>query len=325
MAALELAAAALLAAAVIAAPAAPAAAAHRGGDGSSSRSASRSTGSGRHGSSSSSGSSSKLTAMLWEQFEQSGILQQLPTILTRQALDIQSPQGQPVRQQTRLQSQAGFGLELFTRSEYTVSLFELLHNLNKLQPSFLTAHPAGQQCLVPALHLALSSVQSISTAVKQAGPQECLENWLQYSWNATRITIFPAAKQLLDSIVERPVGAGTSSSTSSSGGTPSHPVSHDTDGSSGGTDDSSGQVDAALALLQTEQTVQWVCVDTLVAMLAQFLIQAPAIDAATRSSSSSSSALNSGRARGSPATTSSSSSSSSRRQPVTGSVSRKQW
>jgi hypothetical protein len=156
-----------------------------GGDGSSSRSAGRSTGSssgsGRHGSSSSSGSSSKLTAMLWEQFEQSGILQQLPTILTRQALDIQSPLGQPVRQQTRMQSQAGFGIELFTRSEYTVSLFELLHNLNKLQPSFLTAHPAGQQCLVPALHLALSSLQSISTAVKQAGPQECLENLLQYS------------------------------------------------------------------------------------------------------------------------------------------------
>jgi hypothetical protein len=152
------------------------------------------------GSSSGSGSSTdRLMAMLWEQIEQSGLLQQLPSVLSQQASDILSPLNRLQPQQARVQSHSGFALQLFIRSEHTVSLFGLLHSLTKLHPSFVTAHPAGQQCLVPAMHLALSSLHSISKAVAQAGPQQCLEHWLQYSWNAARTTVFPAAKQLLDS------------------------------------------------------------------------------------------------------------------------------
>jgi hypothetical protein len=85
--------------------------------------------------------------MLWEQIEKSGLLQLLPTALSRQAMHTPLV-ADPVADSAGL-SQGTHNL---------LELFGALHML--LQPALLTTHAAGLQCLVPAMQLALNTVQA---------------------------------------------------------------------------------------------------------------------------------------------------------------------
>jgi hypothetical protein len=112
-------------------------------------------------------SNSRLTAMLWEQVEQSGLLQQLPGSLNFQVAHIQQPVGQLKLEDSPAPTQG------------TEQLLHILRCLQHLQPSFFTGLAAGQQCLVPAMQLSLSSLQLISTVLlASSGGQEWMAKWL---------------------------------------------------------------------------------------------------------------------------------------------------
>ena len=93
---------------------------------------------------SSSSSSSKLTAILWDQIEQSGILQQLPQALKCSVDAVQTP----------LKADQ-FASSTFLTDE-TLKMLQLVYGLQQLQPNFLTTHAAGKQSVVPAMQLGLS-------------------------------------------------------------------------------------------------------------------------------------------------------------------------
>ena len=127
------------------------------------------TGSSSRSSSSSSSSSSSrgLTVAFWEQLEQSGFLQQLPDTVGHQASRIHASKDRGNDAAARL-----------AVSQDARDLLEALHGLRTLQPSFLTAHAAGQRCVVPAMQLGLHSMQYISTAVEKAGREQHLRTGL---------------------------------------------------------------------------------------------------------------------------------------------------
>jgi hypothetical protein len=119
--------------------------------------------------SSSSTSSSALTAMFWEQLERSSFLQQLPSAFTLQASRMQASGAQHI-------DSASVFLHM--------PAFHLWGGLQRLQPSFLTDHVTGQQCIVPAMQLGLASLQYISKAASQGGRQDWMRDLLQLSCNA---------------------------------------------------------------------------------------------------------------------------------------------
>jgi hypothetical protein len=234
---------------------------------------------------SSSSSSSELSAMLWEQIEQSGFLLQLPPTLSLLA--------------------AGMTAGPFDASvplrQHAINLANILKVLRQLQPSFLTVHAAGQQCLAPTMQLGLSSLHYISIALAQAGRQEGMERCLRRCWDAASFAAC-AAVDLLEQ--GRPGdqhagGAGTNS------------------GSSSSSSSSSSQRAAALAVLQAEQLAQWLSMNAVVAMLAHwvFLQQEAPTNAAMSNSisitSNSNSSLAASRAHS--------------RQPAVDSMSEEQW
>ena len=147
-----------------------------------SSSSSRQAGSG--GSSHSIASSCGLKAMLLEQLEKSGLLQQLPVLLSS---NFPYLQGRAADDPS--------GLE-----QYTSTLFRLLDAVQQLHPSFLTDHEAGQQCLAPAMQLSLGSMQFLSSVVGQAGKQDrmVLEGWLDSCWE-----VADSAADAVNSLLER--------------------------------------------------------------------------------------------------------------------------
>jgi hypothetical protein len=109
----------------------------------------------------SSASNSGLTAMLWQQIEQSGLLQHLPDALSCNPNELLSQiPDQPT------------GIASRYLSKRNVYLLTLVEGLQKLHPSFLSAHAAGQQCVVPAIQFGMSSLHFISKAFADAGQQE---------------------------------------------------------------------------------------------------------------------------------------------------------
>jgi hypothetical protein len=189
-------------------------------------------------------SGSGLTAMLWEQLEQSGLLQQLPDALIRQASHLQLPV-----------DQLGDSAEL---SLHTTNLLKIMHWLRQLHPSFHTVHAAGRQCAGPAMQLGLSSLQYISSTLEKTGRQEWMGLWLHNSWD-TASSAAHAARTVLESVIN-PEDAGARSSSS-------RPQTHQASPCTAGSNSGGSQRDAALALLQAEQTTQWACLHTVVTML----------------------------------------------------------
>jgi hypothetical protein len=219
-----------------------------------------SSSSGSTSSSSSSSSSSALTTLLW-QVEQSGFLQQLPVALGLQARPLAADQ-----------------VDGSLGPQDIVNAAGLVHSLSRLQPSFLSAHAAGQQCVVPTMQLGLSAFQYTSMALAQVGRQEWMRNFLSCCWQAASAAAAAALKLLASLDAQQATGASSSTAAGSSS-------------SSTGRSSGTSQRDAAHAVLQAEQTAQWLCLNLVVALLAhwQSLQAATATDVGTSNSNSSSS------------------------------------
>jgi hypothetical protein len=144
-------------------------------------------GSGISSSSSSSSNSSNnkggLTIALWAQIEQSGLLQQLPGMLNSHLQTLQSNEPH-AGESTR---------EIFIDM---INLCTLLSSLRKLNPIYLSAHAAGQQCLVPAMQLALSSLPYISIALAHEGQRAWMQQWLGSCWQLAILAGFAATPLL---------------------------------------------------------------------------------------------------------------------------------
>ena len=222
------------------------------------------------GTNSRSSSSSGLTAMLWEQLEQSGFLQQLPAQLGKRSAVF-----------SLVHASCSVGKVM---SETSIRILNTVGTLQKLQPSFLTAHAAGRHCVVPAMQYALATLQFISTVMVQTGQQKWMEQWLGCAWDTGIASVSAATAVLHDQLDQ---GASESSrGASSSQGQHAGSATAVAAGSSGS--GSSNTADA-LAVLQAEQTLQWCCLDALVPMLAQFLQEGRGTDADTASGLTSSS------------------------------------
>ena len=221
-------------------------------------------------SSSSSSSSSGLKVKLWEQVEQSGLLQQLPPAVSRQA--------------ERLKADHFVSSLGLPQHVHTVNLVTLIVQLRELQPTFFTAHAAGKRCVVPAMHLSLNAIQYASMAFTQAGRQDWMELLLRCCWQLAGFATAATASLLDTHEGQEAAAAGRGSSGGSGHGGGGS-------GSSIGRSDGTSQQDAAIAVLQVEQTLQWSCMSSVVIILAHWLSlqTAAAANAGTCSSSSSSS------------------------------------
>jgi hypothetical protein len=245
-------------------------------------------------STSSSSSNSKLTAMLWQQIEQSGVLQHLPaalSITTPELLD-QIPD-HPTKAHSCL---AGSASEILSWRSFCLG--NLLDGLQMLHPNFLSAHAVGQQCLAPAMQFGMSSLQYISSTLAQAGRQEWMGAWLSGAAFVANNGAVDAGKLLRNLLKQQDTANipwDDASSSSSSGSS------------------TAGQLrEAALALLRAPQTMQWVYLHAVVSMMGQFLQQAAAT-AGTASTKTTISSSDPARvAANSP-------------QPAAGSMSGEQW
>ena len=256
----------------------------------------RSSSSSGGGSSNTSGST--LSAMFWAQIEQSGLLQQLPDALDCQPGVLQAC---PTAVQ---KSMAGMASDTMLIS----NLFNLLYGLQTLQPAFLTSHAEGRRCVFPAMQLGLRTLQFVSTAFKQVGRQEIMQELLTRSWDGASTVAAVALKALQSSAPETGGSAGSGSHGSSSPGSSA----------------------AALQLLQVQQTTEWVCLSVVMPMVAQFLQQATDMPNTPTSSSSRTTGLRGGAASSNrkAAAASATGKASSRqcsRQPVTNTVAGEQW
>jgi hypothetical protein len=198
----------------------------------------------RSSSSSDGGSSTSgrtLSAIFWQQVEQSGLLQQLPD-----ALDFE-PGVLRARPTAVQKGMAGMATDTMMIS----NIFNLLYGLQQLQPSFLTDHAVGRRCVVPAMQLGLRTLQFVSTAFKQVGRQEWMQELLTRSWNGASSAAIVAADVLKNRLVEECESTGSDSHGSSS----------------------TGNSATVLQLLQAQETTQWVCLRVVMPMVAQFLQQ----------------------------------------------------
>ena len=211
------------------------------------------------GTDSRSSSGSGLTAMLWQQIEQSGLLQQLPGQLSVET-------AQHIRTPYRHSALGMYAAERMSRT--TSNLLHTVGALQRVYPMLFSAYPAGRQCLVLAMQLALSSLQYISTAMTKSGRQEWMENWLDSSW-----TVGTTAASTLFLLNQEASGTGVSSSTQHQ---------HASPGAACSSSSASGD---ALPLLQAKQTLKWCCLDAVVPMLAQDIQQAGNSDTASGSRS----------------------------------------
>ena len=227
-------------------------------------------------SSTSTSTSSNLTAgrLLWQQLEQSGLLQKLPAVLSCQASHIQQKTSTLCQQQNDDDL-----LALLPRDPEDI--LKVMISIQQLQPGFLTVHAAGQQCVVPAMQLGMSSMRHISAALAQEGstPPDWMRAWMIRSFNVAA-NAGTAAKSRMESICPglaiRGVGLVMTPFDSS---------------------------EATQELLAAEETTQWFCLSAVLPMLMHFTQQATAADAGSSTTTSRSSG-----GRGSPAATASSSS-----------------
>jgi hypothetical protein len=243
------------------------------------------------GSSSSSGSGSKVTAMLWGQIEQSGLLQLLPQVVSMSLAVLNS--FMPA-------DQLGSKTAL---SDDAIKVLETVHGLHRLQPSFYTTHAAGRQCLVPVMQLALGSLQRFSLVLGHAGRQEWMEGWLGVAFNAASNAAAAAVSLARSDEEQARASSGSTDSSSGGGGTTcSSSRSAGTNADSAAAGSSSGASAATAAVvdvLQAEQTLQLCCLRIVVVMLAQYLQQTSATNIAISNCSSSSSSSGSSSQRNS--------------------------
>jgi hypothetical protein len=105
-----------------------------------------------------------LTAVLWQQLEQSGLLQKLPALLTLHTSQLQH------KLSTLSQPEGMDGTPALANYQTDLlDMLKLIDSVQRLQPAFLTAHAAGQQCVVPAMQLGMTSMRYISVVLAQEG------------------------------------------------------------------------------------------------------------------------------------------------------------
>jgi hypothetical protein len=90
-----------------------------------------------------------MTAVLWEQIEQSGLLQELPGQLSSQSDHLS---------RTPYQHSGAGRVAAGSMHKTAKNLLYMVSSLQDMYPSFLKTHAAGRQCLVSAMQLALSSL-----------------------------------------------------------------------------------------------------------------------------------------------------------------------
>jgi hypothetical protein len=105
---------------------------------------------------------SKLTAMLWEQLEQSGLLQQLPDAMRFLSSHICTAASQLPDHAGRLKA-----------ARLTKAMLDLVDSLPQLLPSYFKAQT---ECMVPAMQLCHSSMQYLSSLVAQTGLQQWMDS-----------------------------------------------------------------------------------------------------------------------------------------------------
>jgi hypothetical protein len=106
--------------------------------------------------------------------EQSGVLHQLPGMLTSNLSALQSSGMTDDKSPDITLAPVRLSGQIFVQ-------LQLLRGLQHLHSSLPAAHAAscaGQQFVVPGMQVCMSSVQHISTAYTQAGRQEWMEHWL---------------------------------------------------------------------------------------------------------------------------------------------------
>lgn len=150
---------------------------------------------------STSGSSgSGQTGMLWQQLEQSGILQQLPDALRLQIVYMTT--GAPA---------ASSGLP-----EHTVIVFQLLRSLQLLYSCFFTDHAAGQQCVGLNMQLALNTLLYVTKELAQSGRQQWVERCLLCACDTANATT-SGVETLLERLRDQQTNGASSSSGNSNG------------------------------------------------------------------------------------------------------------
>mgnify|MGYP001807281310 CR=1 FL=1 len=165
-------------------------------------------------------------------------------------------------------------------SQYVYNVVELVDGLRKLQPSFLTACAAGQQCLSAILQLTLSSMQYISsereTVLAQAGKEEWTERWLAVALGTASSTA-SAADRIVKLFNSEQQASGSTAAGATSGNTSSSSSSSRSSTSSGASSRAGSRDTASgLGVLQAEQLLQWYCLRPIVWMLAQHMQEATA-------------------------------------------------
>jgi hypothetical protein len=211
-------------------------------------------------SSSSSSSSNKLSSTLLQQLEQSGFLQLLPELYSNliQQLEVsEAAAGERIQ-------------ELGKAWAYQVDLFALLlSSLQKLAPDFWTKHAAAQQCLVPAMRLAVLSVRHVSRALQQSGLQEPQpESWMDALVQATTCVANTALDATLQLHCMHTVEAAAGSTESSRN--PASSTLTSPDGAGGAAASSSSRSDTSAAIpeaVRAEPTLQWASMSLLLTML----------------------------------------------------------
>lgn len=133
---------------------------------------------GHHNNSSSSNQLNSLGVSLRQQLEQSGLLQQLPALLTVTAQQLEhTPTAAATNQESvNAGPSADDTVRAACRAWYvseegqSMSLLWLVSKVCKLVPDFLSSHAAGSLCLLPSARLAMGVLRHVSS--KTAGQQQ---------------------------------------------------------------------------------------------------------------------------------------------------------
>ena len=217
-------------------------------------------------------SSSKLTGMLRQQLEQSGFLQQLPQLFQHVIMLIDAA---PATAATTMEDLVGPDISVLGPK-----LSKILHCLVQLDPSFLTTHAGGQQCLLLAMQLQQRSLSYISAALATTEMKPWMLVWAGSMGVGSKTSA--AWHGAVVSLIKSTTGGSNSSSSSgaassSSAGSSSRTLAKRSQAPGGGgisDSDPPSQSSPRATVLSAEATTQFMCMSALVPMLVPFVQQA---------------------------------------------------
>lgn len=228
----------------------------------------------------SSSCSRQMAAQLWEQVQQSDILQQLPGLLSSTVTTLQT-------QLTGEPEPLCSGEKKVTQDILT-GVLSMMHAVVQVQPAYYSTHTAQQQCLAPVMQLALMTLQNVSKSLAHDGQQKWMEHLL-YTAGEVGVAAAAAAAAGVEDFalvvestsqteLEGVTDADTCSASSSSCGA-SNTARASTSyvaapgvaatSSAGGAARRADAMTATVGVLRVEQSVQWSCLAGLIPMLVQ--------------------------------------------------------